>query len=100
MIAKIKAPFGVFLLSMSFMPSAVATGGEIDSDNPSEQLDRITVHGEAYRSTGTKTQLKPIEAPMSYEVYDAELLKKRQVDSVNKALRYVPGVTQIGRAHV
>ncbi|MCG8670299.1 MAG: TonB-dependent siderophore receptor [Pseudomonadales bacterium] len=85
---------------MSFMPSAVATGGEIDSDNPSEQLDRITVHGEAYRSTGTKTQLKPIEAPMSYEVYDAELLKKRQVDSVNKALRYVPGVTPESRATV
>jgi iron complex outermembrane receptor protein len=37
---------------------------------------------------------------MSYEVYGNELLEARQVDSVNEALRYVPGVTPESRPTV
>jgi iron complex outermembrane receptor protein len=42
----------------------------------------------------------PLEAPMSYEIYDNELLTLRQADSVNEALRYVPGVTPESRSTV
>lgn len=61
---------------------------------------QVLVSATGYRSTGTKSDLKPLAAPMSYEVYGSELLEARQVDSVNEALRYVPGVTPESRATV
>lgn len=73
---------------------------EDSTNDDASVLDPVVVYGEGYRTTGTKTDLEPIEAPMSFEVYDAELLEQRQVDSVNEALRYVPGVTPESRATV
>ena len=67
---------------------------------PTEALQQVVVTGTGYRTTGTKSNLKPMDAPMSYEVYDAELLAARQADSVNEALRYVPGVTPESRSTV
>jgi iron complex outermembrane receptor protein len=65
------------------------------------QLEEVVVEqAGGYRTTGTKSELEPIEAPMSYEVYDNDLLTARQVDSVNEALRYVPGVTPESRSTV
>lgn len=61
---------------------------------------QVIVSGTSYRTTGTKSDLKPIEAPMSYEVYGNEQLTARQADSVNEALRYVPGVTPESRPTV
>lgn len=61
---------------------------------------QVHVTATGYRTTGTKSDLKPLEAPMSYEVYDNELLSARQADSVNEALRYVPGVTPESRPTV
>ncbi|WBS04743.1 TonB-dependent siderophore receptor [Pseudoduganella sp. SL102] len=61
---------------------------------------QVIVSGTSYRTTGTKSDLKPIEAPMSYEVYGNEQLAARQADSVNEALRYVPGVTPESRPTV
>ncbi|MGI4720933.1 MAG: TonB-dependent siderophore receptor [Janthinobacterium lividum] len=61
---------------------------------------QVLVTATGYRSTGTKSDLKPLESPMSYEVYDSELLGARQADSVNEALRYVPGVTPESRSTV
>ena len=61
---------------------------------------QVIVSATGYRTTGTKSDLKPLEAPMSYEVYDNELLSARQADSVNEALRYVPGVTPESRSTV
>lgn len=61
---------------------------------------QVIVSATGYRTTGTKSDLKPIASPMSYEVYGNELLEARQVDSVNEALRYVPGVTPESRATV
>lgn len=66
----------------------------------SESVQQVVVTGTGYRTTGTKSDLKPMDAPMSYEVYDAELLAARQADSVNEALRYVPGVTPESRSTV
>jgi iron complex outermembrane receptor protein len=62
--------------------------------------DEVVVYGAAYRTTGTKSDLKPLESPMSFEIYDNELLTSRQVDSVNEALRYVPGITPESRGTV
>lgn len=61
---------------------------------------QVLVSATGYRTTGTKSELKPLESPMSYEVYGNELLEARQVDSVNEALRYVPGVTPESRPTV
>lgn len=73
-----------------------------DNDQPAtsqtEDLAPVQVYGNAYRSTGTKTDLGPMKAPMSYEVYDSNYLKQHQVDSINEALRYVPGITTENRS--
>lgn len=61
---------------------------------------QVLVSATGYRTTGTKSGLRPLESPMSYEVYGSELLEARQVDSVNEALRYVPGVTPESRPTV
>ena len=65
-----------------------------------EALEEVVVYGEGYRTTGTKSELSPLEAPLSYEVYDAEVLELRQVDSINEAMRYVPGITTESRGAV
>nr|WP_232365003.1 TonB-dependent siderophore receptor [Salinimonas marina] len=52
---------------------------------------------QAYRSTATKSSLRPIDAPVSISVIDQQLLQLRQADSVNKALRYTSGVTTESR---
>lgn len=65
-----------------------------------EPLEQVVISATSYRTTGTKSDLKPMQAPMSYEVYDKDLLAARQVDSVNEALRYVPGVTPESRPTV
>lgn len=71
------------------------------SDEPAtEALEQVVITATSYRTTGTKSDLKPMQAPMSYEVYDKDLLAARQVDSVNEALRYVPGVTPESRPTV
>lgn len=56
-------------------------------------METITVLGQAYRNTATKTSLTPMETPQGVTVIDSELLSERGVKSLNQALRYVPGVT-------
>lgn len=65
-----------------------------------EELDEVVVYGEGYRTTGTKSALPPMEAPISYETYNADLLQQRQANSVNEALRYAPGITPENRGTV
>lgn len=55
-------------------------------------LDTMTVYGETYRNTATKTALEPGETPQSISVLDQQALEMRDADSVATALRYVPGV--------
>ncbi|MCC4833882.1 TonB-dependent siderophore receptor [Shewanella sp. 10N.7] len=57
------------------------------------KFETITVLGQAYRNTATKTSLTPLETPQGVTVIDSELLEQRGVKSLNQALRYVPGVT-------
>jgi iron complex outermembrane receptor protein len=76
------------------------TLAEDDSKAAGNSDEKVTVYGKTYRSTGTKSSLTPMESPLSFEVYDLELLEQRQVDSVNEALRYVPGITPENRPTV
>ncbi|GAB3388568.1 TonB-dependent siderophore receptor [Massilia agri] len=81
------------LLVLSTLPPLASA-----QDSPDTAQVHVTATG--YRTTGTKSDLKPLESPMSYEIYDNELLGSRQADSVNEALRYVPGVTPESRPTV
>lgn len=66
-----------------------ATPGSQDAALANETL---TVLGQTYRNTATKTRLDPIETPQAISVVDSETLEQRGVSSVSEALRYVPGV--------
>ncbi|MDD7804404.1 MAG: TonB-dependent receptor plug domain-containing protein, partial [Endozoicomonas sp. (ex Botrylloides leachii)] len=95
-------------VAVTLFINALAYGAEGDiagDDNAANSSDTYTlstytVHGKKYHSTGTKSDLKPLQSPMSYEVYDSQLLQRRQVDSVNEALRYVTGITAESRGTV
>ncbi|HHQ4564711.1 TPA: TonB-dependent siderophore receptor [Aeromonas hydrophila] len=54
--------------------------------------ETLTVLGETYRNTATKTRLDPLETPQAISVVEGETLEQRGVSSVSEALRYVPGV--------
>ncbi len=85
--------------SFSLAQPATAQEHKDDSTHPA-LMDEVVIYGDGYRTTGTKSQLMPMEAPMSYEIYDSELLALRQADTVNQALRYVTGITPESRATV
>ncbi len=70
---------------------AVSQMAAADSNDPLE-LDTMTVYGETYRNTATKTALEPGETPQSISVLDQQALEMRDADSVASALRYAPGV--------
>lgn len=55
-------------------------------------LEELTVYGDTYRNTATKTALEPEDTPQSISVLDREALDMRDADSVAAALRYAPGV--------
>lgn len=70
---------------------AVSQIAAADTNEPME-LDTMTVYGETYRNTATKTALEPGETPQSISVLDQQALEMRDADSVATALRYAPGV--------
>jgi len=92
-IALPRSLLGLLVLS-TLAPAGFAQGQAADG------TAQVLISATGYRTTGTKSDLKPLESPMSYEVYGNELLEARQVDSVNEALRYVPGVTPESRSTV
>ena len=62
------------------------------TNEQADPADKITVYGKTYRSTATKTSLAPEETPQGISVVDQDQLEHREVQSLNQALRYVPGV--------
>lgn len=86
-------------MTLALISSGVSVSHAEDASTASETTDieRLVIYSQGYRTTGSKSRLRPIESPMSFEVYDAELLKLRQADSVNEALRYVAGITPESR---
>lgn len=88
--------FRVKALSVAVV-SALGIGGQsavavADANNAVELSDTILIYGTTYRNTATKTALEPAETPQGITVIDRADLDMRSVDSVAKALRYVPGV--------
>lgn len=92
-----RSVFKLSLISLSILSSNYGFAAETAVE---EDIESIAIYGKNYRSTGTKSNLTPIESPMSFEVYDNKLLELRQVDTVNEALRYVSGVTPENRSTV
>lgn len=78
--------------------SAPSYSAEQSSEDLTE-LDAITVFGETYRNTATKTALEPEETPQAITVIDQEQLEQRGVTSVNQALRYVAGASAENRGN-
>ncbi|PSW19847.1 TonB-dependent siderophore receptor [Photobacterium sanctipauli] len=74
------------------VPATAMANTEAAQSDDVSTMDTITVLGQAYRNTATKTALMPEETPQSITTIDNETLEMRGVNSVNEALRYVPGV--------
>lgn len=91
---------GVLAMTLPAAGAMAADGAGGGAPAQDRLLEEVNVYGSGYRTTGTKSRLMPFEAPMSFEIYDSELLELRQVDSVNEALRYVSGITPENRSTV
>lgn len=86
-----------FVPSLTALAIAVAMPS-VAQQQDDDELEHIEVNPmQSYRSTATKSSLRPIDAPVSVSVIDQELLQLRQANSVSKALRYVSGVTTESR---
>lgn len=95
---KLKDIFTFNLLTAAIVVAFNAQAEQADGETAADdKVEKIHVYAKGYRSTATKSELKPIESPMTIEVVDQSLLQLRQADSVNKALRYVPGITPESR---
>lgn len=78
--------------ALAFPNLAHAEENQATYDSGVTTLDTVTVLGQAYRNTATKTALLPEETPQAISTLDSATLEIRDVKSVNEALRYVSGV--------
>ena len=62
-------------------------------DTENSSIDTITVLGETYRNTATKTSLEIEETPQVINTIDSEQLENRAVHSIGEILQYTPGIT-------
>lgn len=81
-------PLALAIACILSAPSVFATEANAEQ---SEQ-ETITVLGQTYRNTATKTSLQPEETPQSISVINNDEFENRGVSSVQQALRYAPGV--------
>lgn len=89
---------GLYLSTLAALGTlAVPVQAEEEEGNDDNTLDLITVYGDSYRSTGTKSELQPMEAPMSFERVTAEELEQQQVNGVDDSLRYTTGTSPENR---
>ena len=88
---------GWFYPSLTALAIAVATS-PVAQEQEDESLEHIEVNPmQSYRSTATKSSLRPIDSPVSISVIDQELYQLRQAQTVSEALRYSSGVTTESR---
>lgn len=80
-------------LAVAAHPAAADEAVPSDTTTP-VQLDAVIVTGTAptQGATATKTDTPVAETPQSISVIDRESLDARNVQSLNQALRYVPGI--------
>ncbi|MCG3760875.1 hypothetical protein EXA21_15555 [Vibrio cincinnatiensis] len=80
------SPIALAMLASFIMPAAFA------QEAVSAELETVTILGQTYRNTATKTALEPDETPQGITVLDGIELEQRGVTSLGQALRYAPGV--------
>lgn len=85
-------PLTVVAATISTLLAGPALAAAPASTEAARADETLTVLGQTYRNTATKTRLDPIETPQAISVVDGETLEQRGVSSVSEALRYVPGV--------
>ncbi|WP_407832131.1 TonB-dependent siderophore receptor [Vibrio rotiferianus] len=66
--------------------------GHAVADEDVTQLETMTVLGETYRNTATKTSLEPEETPQAITIITKDEMDLRGVSTVSEALRYSSGV--------
>ena len=89
----IRHPLPLHLYFYLGLSASITCAADIAHSNTDPVILPELVITETYRNTATKSALAPEETPQSISVIDNEMLQMRDVDSVNEALRYVPGVT-------
>ncbi|MCG3725499.1 TonB-dependent siderophore receptor [Vibrio cincinnatiensis] len=80
------SPIALAMLACFITPAAFA------QEAVSAELETVTILGQTYRNTATKTVLEPEETPQGITVLDGIELEQRGVTSLGQALRYAPGV--------
>lgn len=83
-------PVALAVTSILIAPSLYAA--DLANEQEVSEQETITVLGQTYRNTATKTSLEPEETPQSISVIDSEQFENRGATSVQQVLRYAPGV--------
>lgn len=83
-----------FLKPSILVIAASAGSSQIALANEVMKLDELAVYGDTYRSTATKTSLRPEDTPQSISILDQQALEMRDADSVAAALDTRPASTQ------
>ncbi|CAH1546923.1 Ferrichrome-iron receptor [Vibrio rotiferianus] len=77
--------------TLAVVVSALIAGHAV-ADEDVTQLETMTVLGETYRNTATKTSLDPEETPQAITIITKDEMDLRGVSTVSEALRYSSGV--------
>ncbi|EKO3799567.1 TonB-dependent siderophore receptor [Vibrio harveyi] len=77
--------------TLAVVVSALIAGHAV-ADEDVTQLETMTVLGETYRNTATKTSLEPEETPQAITIITKVEMDLRGVSTVSEALRYSSGV--------
>ncbi|HDM8143085.1 TPA: TonB-dependent siderophore receptor [Vibrio harveyi] len=77
--------------TLAVVVSALIAGHAV-ADEDVTQLETMTVLGETYRNTATKTSLEPEETPQAITIITKDEMDLRGVSTVSEALRYSSGV--------
>ncbi|WP_390337730.1 TonB-dependent siderophore receptor [Vibrio harveyi] len=77
--------------TLAVVVSALIAGHAV-ADEDVTQLETMTVLGETYRNTATKTSLEPEETPQAITIITKDEIDLRGVSTVSEALRYSSGV--------
>jgi iron complex outermembrane receptor protein len=80
------------LLVIGGIAAAIGASPQAAAQAAVEELQEIIVTGRRISSSATKTDTALIEMPQSVSVITSELLALRNVQGVEEALRYTPGV--------
>ncbi|TNH83438.1 TonB-dependent siderophore receptor, partial [Aeromonas hydrophila] len=85
-------PLTLVAATLSTLLAGTVQAAAAERSTQTRADETLTVLGETYRNTATKTRLDPLETPQAISVVEGETLEQRGVSSVSEALRYVPGV--------